>query len=175
MHLTRAISDPWEQDSIEVFVDQKNSKTTFYQGRNHGQYRVNFDNETSFNPQSIEEGFESATSVSGTNYIVEVKIPFTEITPSKDTVIGFDLQIDHAKNGSRQSVVAWNDITGTGYMDPSVFGNLILVDKIDSSEGGKTPGGSTEEVNLQEVLTKLTKREMKMKLGSRQLRKKLTQ
>ena len=142
--LDKSHSDPWEQDSIEVFVDQTNSKTTFYQeGRNHGQYRVNFDNETSFNPQSIEEGFESATSVSGTNYIVEVKIPFTEITPSKDTVIGFDLQINDAKNGSRQSVVAWNDITGTGYMDPSVFGNLILVDKIDSSEGGKTPGGST--------------------------------
>src|SRR5690606_16648708 len=96
--LDKSNSDPWEQDSIEVFVDQTNSKTTYYQGRNHGQYRVNSDNETSFNLQSIEEGFESATSVSGTNYIVEVKIPFTEITPSKDTVIGFDLQIHDAKN-----------------------------------------------------------------------------
>ena len=140
--LDKSHSDPWEQDSVEIFVDQTNSKSTFYEGTNHGQYRINFENETSFNPQSAEEGFESATSVSGTNYIVEVKIPFTEITPAKNTTIGFDIQVNDAKNGSRQSCVAWNDITGTGYMDPSVFGNLVLVDKIDSSEGGKTPGGS---------------------------------
>ena len=139
--LDKSHSDPWEQDSVEIFVDQTNSKSTFYEGTNHGQYRINFENETSFNPQSAEEGFESATSVSGTNYIVEVKIPFTEITPAKNTTIGFDIQVNDAKNGSRQSCVAWNDITGTGYMDPSVFGNLVLVDKIDSSEGGKTPGG----------------------------------
>ena len=112
--LDNSHSDPWEQDSIEIFIDQNNYKSTFYQGTNHGQYRISFENETSFNPISIEEGFESKTSISGTNYTVEVKIPLTEITPAKNIEIGFDVQINDAKDGSRQSVAAWNDTTGTG-------------------------------------------------------------
>lgn len=68
-----------EQDSVEIFVDQNNGKTTFYQD-DDGQYRINFDNETSFNPLSIAAGFESATRISGTNYTVEVKIPLQGIT-----------------------------------------------------------------------------------------------
>lgn len=141
--LDNSHKDPWEQDSIEVFIDQNNYKSTFYQGLNHGQYRISFENETSFNPVGIEEGFESATSVSGTNYTVEVKIPLTEITPVKNMEIGFDVQVNDAKDGARQSIAAWNDITGTGYMDPSVFGNLLLVEKIDSGGGSSSSGGSS--------------------------------
>ena len=110
-------------DSIEIFLDQNNAKTTSYDD-DDGQYRVNFDNETSFNPPSIAEGFESATYVDGTNYTVEVKIPLDAITPSVGTKLGFDVQINDAKDGARQSVAAWNDTTGTGYQDPSVFGIL---------------------------------------------------
>jgi len=40
--------------------------------------------------------------------------------------IGFDAQINDAKSGSRQSVATWNDITGNGYQDTSVYGVLTL-------------------------------------------------
>ena len=40
------------------------------------------------------------------------------------------------------------DITGTGYMDPSVFGNLVLVDKMTHQKEAK----HQEEANLQQVL-----------------------
>ncbi|MDQ2087270.1 endo-1,4-beta-xylanase, partial [Herbivorax sp. ANBcel31] len=134
--LDNSSENPWEQDSVEIFIDQNNYKSTFYQEDNHGQYRVSFENEASFNPASIAEGFESATSISGTNYTVEVKIPLTAISPAKDMDIGFDVQINDAENGSRVSAAAWNDLTGTGYMDPSVFGVLTLVDEIGSTGGG---------------------------------------
>lgn len=124
--LDKASANAWEQDSIEVFVDENNEKSSFYQD-DDGQFRVNFENTTSFNPASIAEGFESAVEVSGTNYTVEVKIPFRTITPSNDSVIGFDVQINDGKDGARQSVATWNDTTGNAYQDTSVIGNLKLV------------------------------------------------
>lgn len=134
--LDKSNDNAWEQDSIEVFLDQNNAKTTYYQ-EDDGQYRVNFDNETSFNPESIAEGFESATKVMGTNYTVEVKIPLTAITPTHDTKLGFDVQINDAKDGNRRSVAIWNDLSGVGYQDTSVFGTLTL---IKESRGGGNSG-----------------------------------
>jgi len=115
----------WEQDSVEAFVDENNEKTPFFQ-EDDAQYRVNFENTASFNPEGIDGGFESAVRVNGTNYIVEMKIPFRTITPEANLQIGFDAQINDAKGGSRQSVATWNDITGNGYQDTSVYGILTL-------------------------------------------------
>ena len=53
--LDKANANPWEQDSVEVFVDENNAKTTFYQ-EDDGQYRVNYENTATFNPESISEG-----------------------------------------------------------------------------------------------------------------------
>ena len=129
--LDKSSANTYEQDSVEVFVDENNGKTSFYQ-EDDGQYRVNFDNETSFNPSGIAAGFVSATEVSGTNYIVEMKIPFKTVNPQEDSTIGFDVQINDAKDGARQSVAAWNDTTGNGYQDTSGYGVLTLA--------GKEPG-----------------------------------
>ena len=127
--LDKASPNAWEQDSIEIFVDEDNQKTTFYQA-DDGQYRVNFDNETSFNPEGIAEGFESAAKAAGTGYTVEVKIPFKHVTPANQLQVGFDAQVNDGKDGARQSVAAWNDTTGTGYMDPSAFGVLTLTSSL---------------------------------------------
>ena len=40
--------------------------------------------------------------------------------------IGFDAQINDAKDGIRISVANWNDVSGNGYQDTSVFGTLTL-------------------------------------------------
>lgn len=138
--LDKSSKNAYEQDSVEIFLDQNNEKTTFYQD-DDGQYRINFDNETSFNPEGIADGFASATKVSGTNYIMEAKIPLKSITPANDTKLGFDVQINDAKDGVRQSIAAWNDTTGTGYMDTSVYGVLTLAGKSTGSTGGGGSGG----------------------------------
>ncbi len=124
--LDKKSANAWEQDSVEVFLDENNGKTSSYQG-DDGQYRVNFENVASFNPAGIEKGFKSATKVSGTNYTVEIKIPFKTITPKNNTKIGFDVQINDGKDGARQSVATWNDTTGNGYQDTSIYGVLTLV------------------------------------------------
>ncbi|OKP87498.1 1,4-beta-xylanase [Paenibacillus helianthi] len=136
--LDKSSANVWEQDSVEMFLDENNGKTTFYQD-DDGQFRVNFDNETTFNPASIAEGFQSATQVTGTNYTVEMKIPFKKITAGNNKKLGFDIQINDAKNGARQSVAAWNDTTGNGYQDTSVYGVLTLSGKPAGSEPTATP------------------------------------
>lgn len=123
--LDKKSANAWEQDSVEAFLDENNGKTSFYQA-DDGQYRVNFTNTTSFNPAGIEKKFKSATKVTGTNYVVEMKIPFKTIKPKTNMKIGFDAQINDGKDGARQSVATWNDTTGNSYQDTSVFGILTL-------------------------------------------------
>lgn len=137
--LNKSNPNVWEQDSVEVFVDENNGKTATFQD-DDGQYRVNFENAASFNPAEIAAGFESKVSVSGTNYTVEMKIPFKKVKPANNAKIGFDAQINDAKDGNRISVNAWNDPSGQGYQDTSVFGELTLTGK--PSSGGNNGGGN---------------------------------
>jgi len=132
--LDKGSANPWEQDSVEVFIDENISRTSFYQD-DDGQYRVNYENETSFNPENIAEGFESAVQVSGTSYTVEMKIPFRTIKPAGNMQIGFDVQINDGRNGARQSIATWNDTTGNAYQDTSVFGILTFKPKEPVTRG----------------------------------------
>lgn len=145
--LDKTAEDDYQHDSVEVFIEESKQKSTFYQDGD-GQYRVNFDNEASFSPEGISEGFESATTIDGTNYLVEMKIPFTTITPEANSEIGFDIQINDAVNGSRESVAIWNDLSGMGFQDPSVFGNLTLATSVDQSELTPIETGSSGSTTL---------------------------
>jgi endo-1,4-beta-xylanase len=117
---------PHEQDSVEIFVDEGNHKSSYYQN-DDGQYRISFNNDQSFNPATAAKGFESRAFVSGSSYTVIAKIPFKTITPKENAFVGFDVQINGASaRGMRQSVTIWNDLSGNGWQDPSLFGLLRL-------------------------------------------------
>src|SRR5699024_11708313 len=98
-------------DYIKFFIYKQNKKAVSY-GEGHGQYRVNFDNEQSFDPSDIGEGFESVTVVDGTNYTVQMKIPFKTTDVESGDTVGFDVQINDASKGSRDGVAIWDDQTG---------------------------------------------------------------
>ena len=160
--LDKSNSQAHEQDSVEVFIDEQNTKSASY-GEGHGQYRVNFDNEQSFNGVT-GEGFESRTVVNGTNYQVEMKIPFTTTTLEAGEKIGFDVQINDAVNGNRNSVAIWSDVnSGMGWSDPSVFGEVTLLESfgeipetpdneviIESGEKKEVKAGQTVVVQSQD-------------------------
>jgi endo-1,4-beta-xylanase len=117
---------PHEQDSIEIFIDEGNHKASYMQS-DDGQYRINFDNERSFSPPTIEEGFESTAIAADRSYTVTAKIPFRTIVPKENLIIGFELQINGASaRGGRQSITAWNDNNGEAWQDPSLYGLLRL-------------------------------------------------
>jgi len=124
--LNKANSAAHEQDSVEVFIDENNQKSTLIQD-DDAQLRVNFDNERSFREQRSAEGFESAARVADNAYTVLMKIPFRTVTPRENMLIGFEVQINGAsERGFRQNVAVWNDVSGMSYQDTSGYGNLVL-------------------------------------------------
>jgi endo-1,4-beta-xylanase len=124
--LNRASKNAYEQDSVEVFVDENNGKTSYYE-KDDGQYRVNFAGEQSFNVPARKAGFESAAAIHGAAYTVVMKIPFKTVRPENGTLVGFDVQINGASaRGPRQSIAVWNDVSGESYHNTSGLGVLEL-------------------------------------------------
>jgi endo-1,4-beta-xylanase len=125
--MNKASPNAYEQDSVEVFLDEDNQKTPFFRN-DDGQYRVNFDNERTFSPPSLAQGFDSVAAAREKSYMVQMKIPFKTLSPAENTLIGFDVQINGASaRGIRQSVAVWNDVTGNSFQDTSGYGVLKLV------------------------------------------------
>ena len=123
--LSKKSADAYQQDSVEIFIDQNNAKTTYYEADDF-QIRVNFDNEVSYNPEL--PGFTSATSLTETGYIVEATLPFTHVEAEVGKVLGFDLQVnnDEDDDGNRDSVSMWCDPSGLSWQNVSGLGNIIL-------------------------------------------------
>jgi len=136
--LSDASSNPWEQDSIEVFIDQNNAKTTNYEP-DDGQYRVNFNNVQSFGGAASAETLTSETFIIPADqtllmegaYIVELAITLTHVIPEPGVFIGFDFQVNDDANGDgvRNSVAIWNDPTGQSWQNTSRLGVLQFVEQ----------------------------------------------
>ena len=127
--LNDSSEDDYQQDSIEVFIDETNSRAGGYDAGDK-QYRVSYNNKLSFNGEKcLEEYITSAVSVSDDGYIVTAAIKWSEITPEAGTMIGLELQINDAgSDGTRKGTMSWADDTGTCYMNPAMFGHAELVE-----------------------------------------------
>jgi endo-1,4-beta-xylanase len=126
--LSKASANAYEQDSFEVFIDQNNAKTPTYEG-DDGQYRINFDNEPTFNGGGAQpKWLTSATKLTETGYIVELAIKLDAIQITEGKLIGFDVQVNNDEDGDglRDSVVTWNDDTHQGYQNTSGLGVLLF-------------------------------------------------
>ncbi|MEN8906279.1 MAG: endo-1,4-beta-xylanase [Clostridiales bacterium] len=118
-------ANPWEQDSVEVFLDENMARTLSYEN-DDGQYRVNYNNV--YSGTEVSEEFSSATSITDTGYIVEMALPFKTINGKIYDYIGFDIQInDDNGSGIRTGMANWNDASTIGYMNTSEFGILQFV------------------------------------------------
>jgi endo-1,4-beta-xylanase len=115
----------WEQDSVEIMLDQNNGKTKSYQA-DDAQYRVSIKNKVSGTNTSSK--MNSAVSVTATGYIVEAALPLSKVKGAEGVVMGFDIQVnDDNGGGARTSIRAWNDSSNTAYQNTSVFGTITFV------------------------------------------------
>lgn len=129
-----------EQDSIEIFVDQNNGKTTSYED-DDGQYRINFNNVRTTAGHASEDNFTSATKVVPGGYVVEAAISLDKIKVEANSMIGFDLQVNNDQDGGkRDSVFIWNDPTGLSYTNTSRFGVLQFINAPAQESGSDAPG-----------------------------------
>ena len=134
-----------EQDSLEVFIDEDNGKTASY-GEDDKQYRINYNNEQSFNGKKcLAENVKSATKTIDGGYVVEAAFKWTDIKPANGTKIGLEFQINDAKDGKRIGTLSWYDETGMGWSGSNVYGTVELTGKTGSNGGSSSVNPGTSD------------------------------
>ena len=125
--LSKASANAYEQDTIEIFFDENNGKTTSYEADDI-QIRVNFDNEVTVTDGKSGDIYTTAAKKTATGYVVEVAIPHTISKFEAGQVVGFDVQIndDGDGEGKRTGIANWSDLSGQGYINTSGFGVMEL-------------------------------------------------
>ncbi|GAB3423863.1 endo-1,4-beta-xylanase [Flindersiella endophytica] len=127
--LDESSPNTYEQDSIEIFLDPDNTKDSGYID-DDGQYRISFTNHQTitgnrFTQPLIADNLVSATRTTPTGYIVEASIAFETPKP-RNSLLGFDLQVNDATAGTRTAARTWYDGTGRSFVDTSHWGVLQL-------------------------------------------------
>ena len=125
--LTDMHAEVWQQDSIEVYLDEDNKKTSKYEEFDV-QYRINFNNFVTTNNVDASM-LISETKIVEDGYIVELAMPFQLIYPEVGVVVGFDFQVNNSSsetNGTRTSMLSWSDFSNNAWQSTAVFGNLTL-------------------------------------------------
>ncbi|MEV6030076.1 endo-1,4-beta-xylanase [Nonomuraea sp. NPDC052116] len=127
--LSEESPNPWEQDSVEIFVDPGNGKTKGYED-DDGQYRISFSGRITvggtFDAGGVKDHVKAVTRTVPGGYVVEAAIELPTITLAPGTLLGFDAQVNDASGTARTSAVTWNDNTGRSYLDTSHWGVLRL-------------------------------------------------
>ena len=137
----------YEQDSIEVFIDENNAKSGGYESDDK-QYRVNYENKQSFNgPNCNEDNIKSAAVITENGYAIEAAFKWTDVEVKAGDKIGLELQINDAnETGSRSGTLSWYDTSGNGWSNPGVFGTATLsevkaegTDEVDDTHTATDP------------------------------------
>lgn len=138
--LNKASGEAYQQDSLEVFIDENNAKTESYDDDDK-QYRINYENEHSFNGKKcLEDNVQSVAKETGDGYVIEAAFKWTDIQPKKGDRIGLEFQINDADaSGTRIGTLSWNDETGMGWSKSSVYGTIELTAEEVSDDNSK-PG-----------------------------------
>lgn len=116
------------RDSVEVFVDEKNDKADGYK-TDDKQYRVNCENDHSFNGSACKEDYIiSETVKTEEGYMVELAIEWSEIQAQPEMLIGFEVQVNDCKAGERLGMLNWYDTTNTCWSSPASYGTARLAE-----------------------------------------------
>jgi endo-1,4-beta-xylanase len=149
-------ADPWNQDSVEFFLDMGNVKAGPY-GPNDAQMRISVDNVRSFgtgDATTQSARLTSATARTATGYVVELAVRLRGQSGGQndvplggaETFQGLDFQVNDGRDGARYSVHTWADPTGTGYQSTARWGVGHLV-AADAPEAPVPPLTAAELTN----------------------------
>ena len=116
---------PWENDSIEYFIDEDCMRTTTYFDDDY-QLRIGFDSALSANNYDVNN--MTGKAIRGDNYyIAELSFPYKTVTPYDGMEIGFDVQANASKMiGFARTLYTWNVKSGAPQANTSTHGSLIL-------------------------------------------------
>ncbi len=145
-HVQAKADKPWEQDSIELFLDEGMDRATAYDS-NDSQLRVSCANGISGVGSIDQRSVRHATQGTDTGYRVELSIAPSSAQLKAGVQIGFEAQVnDDPGIGARRAVMKWHQADDRSWKDTSKFGTLVLVDQWsgDKSSNLDPPSTSTE-------------------------------
>lgn len=117
--------NPWECDSVEIFVDENKSQGICYD-KNTVQLRIGADGKMTGDGPAWDNRKDALTSavkkVAG-GYIVEAAYKFREVKAKAGTSMGFNVHVnDQEITGERKGISVWNPDQDSSYNNPSRFG-----------------------------------------------------
>ncbi|GAB2468391.1 hypothetical protein GCM10027063_05980 [Promicromonospora xylanilytica] len=121
-------SDPWIQDSVEIYVDGGNAKNGGYRA-DDTQIRISAQNAVSFgtgDEAAQRARVASATTLTDGGYRVEASVDLLSYG-GLGTFHGLDFQVNDAADGARTAIRNWADPTGAGYQSTARWGVGQLV------------------------------------------------
>ncbi len=129
-NLRRDSQNPWEDDSIELFLDADASLLPGYDGNNdlHILYRWR-DRELGFGPNSKRIALEHRSQHVDGKYILDLTIPWSSlgVRPRTGHRIGLDVQVNDDDNGQgREGKLAWFSRIDEVWRNPSLMGEVVL-------------------------------------------------
>ncbi len=154
-------SDPWIQDSVELYVDPGNAKNGSYRYED-SQIRVSAADAVSFG--TGDEAFQdarvdTATALVDGGYLVEISVDLGDAA-ALGTFHGLDFQVNDASGGQRTAIRNWADPTGAGYQSTARWGvgefvgqagpvNIVAPSISGEPRPGRLLTGSAGEWNLE--------------------------
>ncbi len=140
-NMSVAAGNPYEQDSLEVFLDGNNDKTQEF-GVDDLQFRINYENKKTADKGDIARLYSQTSKVKD-GYVIEARIEFQK-APTNNQVLGIELQINDGKDTGRIATLNVFDLTGGAWNNTALFGNVILKGK---------KAGAKETVNHYKLLS----------------------
>lgn len=129
--------NPWDDDSVELYIDANNSRGTSYDGVSDFQFVfrpgvgvVAVGSRSAPNTTGIQ--FATVVHDSGRpnrGYTLEVAIPWQTlgVSPAAASLIGFDVHInDDDDGGARDGKLSWHAPVDDAWTNPSSFGAAFL-------------------------------------------------
>ena len=122
-------SNPYERDSLEVFLDAGNVKNASYR-YDDMQVRIDADGDVTFG--TGDQPFQAArvqseVMATATGYRVEAAVGLLDQYSGPGTFHGLDFQVNDGSDGRRTSVRTWADPTGRAHLTPQRWGVAQLV------------------------------------------------
>ena len=168
-YFTDTYENPWENDSLEIFVDELFNKSTTYQ---EDDYQLRSDFKGALSSTNLDTSVVRCKTTQGENYyILEMAVPYKSLKPAVGCQLGFDIQVNAAATLIHSRLIyRWNSPTGSLNVNTSLLGTLNLKQQVSAKpldEPEYIPITAPEFADLDEPATIEVKKGVNVELDNK--------
>ncbi len=144
---------PWEQDSVELLIDENHARSESYQA-DDVQYRINYRGQVTGGENFDSKNVNVAVEKNDHGYQVELAVRWRQSQPKNGKQIGIELQVnDDSGAGQRDGLMKWSHAADSSWSDTSAHGTVRLCKSITAAER------ADQEKQFQSAVNQLSKQD----------------